>query len=236
MTEERDLHPNLAAALEGGEADAAELEAVARLLANLPTLQAPPAGLFDAIAAEAFADSGAATPAEPAAPTSVADGARSLRPVEGTGEPAPRSRSAARRWPLLAAAAALAVILGIAGVVALGGSTDDPTEQQVELAALPGFEGAEGTALLVERDGDREVEVDLAGVDLPEGSHLEIWLLDPAVSQTISLGVLDDAGPFTVPADVDLVATPILDVSVEPDDGDPAHSGVSVVRGEIEPA
>lgn len=234
MTDERDLHPNLADALEGGEVDAAELEAVARLLADLPTLQEPPAGLFEAIAAEAFADEVASH--DDAVPAAAGAGPRSLRSVGGTSTTAPTAPPARRRWPLLAAAAAVALVAGIAGVVALGGSGDDPVEQQVQLAALPGFEGAEGSALLVERDGDREVEVDLAGVDLPEGSHLEIWLLDPAVSQTISLGVLDESGPFTVPADVDLAATPIIDVSVEPDDGDPAHSGVSVVRGEIDPA
>jgi hypothetical protein len=233
MTEGRDLHPNLADALEGPEADAAELDAVARLLGDLPRLEAPPAGLFEAIAAEAFGD--AETPG-PRPVTPPAPPARTLRSVDPLpGQSATEGPRVARRWPLLAAAAAVVVVLGVAGAVVMGGSSDEPIEQQVELVALPGFEGADGTARLVEQGADRQVEVDLAGVELPEGSHLELWLLDPAVSQTISLGVLDQEGPFTVPADVDLAATPILDISVEPDDGDAAHSGVSVVRGELDP-
>jgi hypothetical protein len=232
MTEGRDLHPNLADALEAPEADAAELDAIARLLADLPTLEAPPAGLFDAIAAEAFGDADAAGPRPdgPGAPPAPA-----LRSVDPPAARRSEPPTGARRWPLLAAAAAVVVAVGIAGALVQRSSSDDPVEQQVELVALPGFEGADGTARLVERGDDREVEVDLSGVDLPAGSHLEIWLLDPAVSQTISLGVLDQPGPLTVPADVDLAATPIVDVSVEPDDGDAAHSGVSVVRGELDP-
>ena len=39
---------------------------------------------------------------------------------------------------------------------------------------------------------------------------------------------------FELPADLDLGEFPIVDVSVEPLDGDPTHSGVSVARGELE--
>ena len=40
-------------------------------------------------------------------------------------------------------------------------------------------------------------------------------------------------GIYTVPADVDPGEFPIVDVSVEPPDGDPTHSGVSLARGEL---
>ena len=36
-----------------------------------------------------------------------------------------------------------------------------------------------------------------------------------------------------VPSGVDLTEYPVVDVSVEPLDGDPSHSGVSVVRGRL---
>lgn len=214
-----DRHPNLDDALDGTEPDVAELEAVARLLAELPRLEAPPAALFDRIAAEAFAEPAAAPAAAPE--TAVADVV-----------PLPR-----RRWPMLAAVAAVVVLAaGFGASLLLGGDSDSTDrEQVVALDALPGFEGVEAVATVVEADGERRVELALAEVELPPDSHLELWLLDPDVSQTISLGVLDDSGTFTVPAGVDLAATPILDVSVELDDGDPTHSGVSVVRGEIDP-
>ena len=233
MTDDRELHPNLAEALDAAEADTAELQAIVRLLADLPGLEAPPAGLFDAIAAEAFGNDAAASPVSAPSPLQSVTSASSATARRSMAPPAVHPR---RRWPVLAAAAAVVIVLGTAGVALLGTSDDAPIEQQVELVALPGFEQVEASARFVERGSEREVEVDLSGVDLPEGSHLELWLLDPAVSQTISLGVLDGDGPFSVPADVDLVATPIVDISVEPDDGDAAHSGVSVVRGEIDPS
>jgi hypothetical protein len=234
MSEDRELHPNLADALEGPEVDAAELEAVARLLADLPSLEAPPAGLFDAIAAEAFGSTSSEPQAEVANAPSAPVAPAPVRPDADV--VARRSIGSRGRWPRLAAAAAVVVAAGLVGALVLGGGDDGPDEQRVELAALADFEGADASAVLTVEDGQRVVDVDLHGVELPAGSHLELWLLDPEASQTISLGVLSDPGPFEIPEGVDLAVTPILDVSVEPDDGDAAHSGVSVVRGELPPA
>jgi anti-sigma-K factor RskA len=39
---------------------------------------------------------------------------------------------------------------------------------------------------------------------------------------------------FELPPDLDLTQFPIVDVSVEPLDGVPTHSGDSVARGELE--
>jgi hypothetical protein len=36
-----------------------------------------------------------------------------------------------------------------------------------------------------------------------------------------------------LPDDLDLTTYPVVDVSVEPMDGDPAHSGLSVARGSL---
>jgi hypothetical protein len=36
-----------------------------------------------------------------------------------------------------------------------------------------------------------------------------------------------------LPADIDIGQYPIVDVSVEPMDGNPAHSGVSIARGQL---
>jgi anti-sigma-K factor RskA len=51
----------------------------------------------------------------------------------------------------------------------------------------------------------------------------------------VPLGVVAP-GSQTVelPADLDLGRFPLVDVSVEPLDGDPTHSGVSVARGELD--
>ena len=48
----------------------------------------------------------------------------------------------------------------------------------------------------------------------------------------VSLGILaGDSGIFAVPRGLDLADYPVVDVSFEPLDGQPAHSGESIARG-----
>jgi hypothetical protein len=138
---------------------------------------------------------------------------------------------------LLAAAASLVVGVGIgAGAVALGtGDDDGPTVAAAGLDPLDDS-GATGEARVVERgDGTRVLEVDLSATD-PQDGFYEVWLLDEAVEDLVSLGVVrgGDEVALTLPPGVDLGEYPIVDVSVEPLDGDPGHSGVSVARGTLE--
>ena len=60
-----------------------------------------------------------------------------------------------------------------------------------------------------------------------------IPLLNPDAE--VSLGTLGagDTGVFPVPADLDVAQFPVVDVSREPLDGNPAHSKDSVVRGTL---
>ena len=103
----------------------------------------------------------------------------------------------------------------------------------MSLAGLPGFATASGSATVVIDGDDRSVAVALSAVEVPAGSHLEVWLLDDPIEQLVSLGELSDDAPHRLPPSVDLAVTPIVDISLEPDDGNPAHSGVSVVRGSL---
>lgn len=134
---------------------------------------------------------------------------------------------------LLAAAAALVVGLGVgAGAVALANRGDDGVP--VAATVLDPLDGsdASGRAEVVERaDGTRVLQVELTAGAPAEG-YYEAWLLDESVSGLIPLGVVR-AGTeeFELPAGLDLGEYPVVDVSVEPLDGDPAHSGVSVARG-----
>jgi anti-sigma-K factor RskA len=209
----RDLHPNVAEAA-AGEADAAALDALARRLAALDpdeALVAPPADLFARIEAELAADE-----APLAAPIPLG----------------PRRRP--RVLVLVGAGVAAAVAL-VVGILVLPEDEPERRTEVVALEPLPGFEQAGGSASLVISGDERTVgvDLDLTDVEVPAGSHLELWLLDPAVEQLVPLGVIDGPAGHQIPADVDLSVTPIVDVSVEQDDGDPGHSGVSVVRGQI---
>ena len=49
-----------------------------------------------------------------------------------------------------------------------------------------------------------------------------------------SLGALDGADGFAVPAGLKITDFPLVDVSIEPIDGNPAHSSKSVLRGRLE--
>ncbi|WP_324275343.1 anti-sigma factor [Blastococcus brunescens] len=78
------------------------------------------------------------------------------------------------------------------------------------------------------------VEVDLDAPQLEDG-YYEIWLIDRDVVGMVTLGVVrPGTQTFELPAGLDLGEFPLVDVSVEPLDGDPTHSGVSVARGELD--
>jgi hypothetical protein len=92
---------------------------------------------------------------------------------------------------------------------------------------------ATGSAKVVEaKDGQRTLEVQ---VDRNEArGYQEVWLIAPDLSRLVSLGVMtSESGTFAVPAGLDLADYPIVDVSDEPVDGNPAHSSVSIVRGTL---
>src|SRR6478609_9280299 len=63
----------------------------------------------------------------------------------------------------------------------------------------------------------------------------EVWLINVDGERMISIGLLasGDEGEFAVPMDLIGEGYRIVDISVEPDDGDPTHSGVSIARGEL---
>ena len=68
-----------------------------------------------------------------------------------------------------------------------------------------------------------------------EDGFREVWLLRPDVSGLVSLRTLTgSSGRFDLPAGLDLDEFSVVDVSLEQFDGDPAHSGDSIVRGALE--
>jgi hypothetical protein len=68
------------------------------------------------------------------------------------------------------------------------------------------------------------------------GEFYYAWLLDPSTNKMHALGVVDSDTGATFDLDDTLVASySAVDVSLETDDGDPAHSITSVLRGGYEP-
>lgn len=167
------------------------------------------------------------TPALGSATASVAHGMprRSRRHRPG--------RSRFRGRALLAAA--LAFVVGV-GAIAWAVSRPPAATPVAEasLDALPDHPGARGSAVVDRgRDGGETVTVTLTAPAAPGGYH-EVWLLTPDASRLVSLGTLDgDEGTFPIPPGVDLGEYSLVDISDEPVDGDPTHSGDSIVRGAL---
>ncbi len=138
---------------------------------------------------------------------------------------------------LVAAAAAAGLVVGAGGVQLLSGDDADPGAAVVAQAALdplPGWD-ASGQAVVEQADdGALTLVLTLDGAS-GDGGFREVWLIDREVTRLISVGVLEGSqGRFTLPAGVDLADFAVVDVSAEPFDGDPAHSGDSIIRGTLD--
>ncbi len=213
---------------------------------------APPPSLWAGIAAQLDAPSGASSPGGTASPrvavvpapsgpgTTSGPGAAS----EDGGTIAPviplagRVRRVPRRRPiglLVGAAAAAAVI--VAGVTGTIMGRSDGTGDLVAEVALDRLEGVSvgaGTAKL-ERIGDGTVVLRLSPLGLPPetDAYYEVWLIAPDITRMVSLGPVNRSGVYDVPAGIDPADYPVVDVSIEPTDGTPTHSGRSVLRGTL---
>ena len=206
----------------------AELRALAGRHDPSLTWEEPPPDLFGRIAAEAGVDHGdaptvATSPEEDApAPPSVAPSSgaevRELRRPRRSGTP----------W-LLAAAAALVVV--VAGGVWFSRSEEPTVLASAELELL-GDSGS-GQAELIDDDGSLQLRVDTADLADPDG-FVEVWVIDEEVTKLVSLGPQRPDGLYDLPEGLDPEAFPIVDLSFEPLDGDPQHSGDSVLRGQLE--
>lgn len=143
-------------------------------------------------------------------------------------------RRVRRAW--LAVAAAAGLVVGGAGATAWWQARADRSTlvASAVLEPLPGWSQTGTAQVRTAADGSRSLVVDLDSPPARDG-FLEVWLLRPDVSGLVSLGTLDStSGTFTLPAGLDLAEFPVVDVSDEPLDGEPAHSGVSVVRGVLD--
>ena len=151
-------------------------------------------------------------------------------------EPAPVVRLRPR-WLLPALAAAAAVVL-VGGVAVWGALRPVPATviASATLDPFPTWQGSAGEAVVEERpDGSRVMDVSLEAPDPGDGFR-EAWLIN-AAGELVSLGVVDgSSGRFVIPTGLDLADYRVVDVSEEQFDGDPAHSGDSIVRGQLDPA
>jgi anti-sigma-K factor RskA len=224
-----------------GELDAAEAAAFERRLDADPDLREeverlrPVVGRLEELPAEVWE-----APQPP--PLAVPEGAAEA-PREPRGSPSPARRrlrlpTVTLRPAPAAALAALLLAVGVASGLLIGGNggsrgTGAGATDVVLRRIGDGPRGAHGD-VFVGRSKQR-AKVDVEGL-IPSGSHAfyELWLLDDD-GRMIALGSFrigaDGRAEVELPIPVAPSRYRYFDVSMQEDDGNPAHSGISVLRG-----
>lgn len=133
--------------------------------------------------------------------------------------------------PLAAAACALALLAAGAG---LGALLDREPPPSAKLVLKPVGDLDPSASGRVSLAGDRAT-VRVSGLRATDGGQFyELWLLG-ADKKLIGLGSFrvgaNGEATLRLPLPVDPDAFQFFDLSLEPGDGDPGHSGVSVLRG-----
>lgn len=146
-----------------------------------------------------------------------------------------------RRIPVWAAsvAAGVALVAGLGlGRVTVGDPERQPQDAGAVVAAADltalDSDADRGVASAVRADDMITLRVSARALGDEDGFH-EVWLINVDGTRMVALGVLTtgDTGEFQVPRGLIEEGYRIVDISVEPDDGDPTHSGVSLARGEL---
>ncbi|MGO4298847.1 anti-sigma factor [Leifsonia sp. RAF41] len=170
-------------------------------------------------------------PLAPPAATSLSHGADAVPPRRGG--------NLRRRLPILLSAAAVFVIAVLVTTVVLLRPADR-VEAQATLAGLPAWSTSVGQATM-ERESNGTtvlaVELQSPAVDAGGTDFREVWLMSSDLTKAISVGLLSgESGRFVMPPSVAAADYPVVDVSQQPLNGDPGHSGDSIVRGTLTPA
>ena len=141
-----------------------------------------------------------------------------------------------RRWVLVAVAAALVVALAVPGaLLVFGGGGGEVT--RLTLVAAEGAQGR-GQVTITRTSAGRSFDVRIEGLDSPPaGSLYELWAVSP--QDTLERPQRVSLGTFTVAADRSAHLTaftaapadrfPVVGVTLEPVDGNPARTGPRVL-------
>ena len=193
----------------------------------------PPPSVWEAVVAELGLELRAGEPGAGAA-DDTATAATGAAPVT----PLPVGAPGRRRSALLAlAAGVVGLLIGVGATAVVTADDEDlPVVASTRLTVLAD-DTAGGDAEVLRAGDGRVLELDVPTLSPDSDGFYEVWLLDKDAKRLVSIGLLDlsqgSRARFPIPDDVDLATYPIVDVSVEPADGDPAHSGDSVVRGTL---
>ncbi len=114
-----------------------------------------------------------------------------------------------------------------------------PVSAVATLKIVPGGPGTgseHGSAHLTTAISGPQLTVQASGLPAIAGNY-EVWLFGPT-GHMVDMGALSPDGPsstgtFAVPHGIDPAEYATIDISVQQPDGNPAHSGKSVLRGRL---
>lgn len=160
--------------------------------------------------------------------------------------PSEVSHRAPARRPRRLVAASVGFLVGVAATVAgvLVVGRDDPapqaapTAQRTATGVLRTLDQTShrGAVSVVDGPGGRRLKVQMDDDDANASNFVQAWLLDPRTNEMVSLGVMEKRDEsFAIPANLDLSVFDYVDISLEPYDGNPAHSSTSLARGRLTP-
>ena len=158
---------------------------------------------------------------------------------------APVRHAAPHRNRLLAAAAAVAVAVAVGTALwpalrpdapGTGAAAGVPPAAGVPLVPVGALAGSRtlvgGEAHMEGYGAAQQMVVTVHGLAPVTAAHYELWLLDPADARMLAVGVLPPGGTARYPLPQATVrAYRAIEVSEEPNDGNPAHSTISLLRG-----
>lgn len=145
----------------------------------------------------------------------------------------PRRFSRTVAFALAAAVVAVAATLGMTTLLDRDASPAVAARARLDRLA-PAPSGARGEAEILATGGQSRLRMHVSGMPLQPGFY-EVWLLDPDSGGMIALGTMgqDAQALLPLPPGVDLREYRMIDVSAEDYDGNPAHSGRSMLRGSL---
>jgi anti-sigma-K factor RskA len=165
-----------------------------------------------------------------------ARGDRRTHRTEGGRRSRPRWLTAA---PYAAGAAAAGVAIGLlAGHGVWGSEPAAPSPTTLMSAPLDTLDTGQrqGEAMVVKQAGSLGLTLDTASLTPADDGYLEVWLINTDGKRMVSVGVLQPGATtatFPVPQELMDQGYRIVDISREPFDDSPEHSGDSLLRGEL---
>lgn len=214
--------------------EADDLRATRALLEDEALWGEPASDLAARIDAEVRATPQATTPPLPtpstdiSTPTSTTSAGAPPAPVVDMA--AARERRGLHRGLIAVAGMAAGVVLAL-GAVALRSGSDEPGDE-VAIAATDLGGDITGTASFVARPAGLEIVLDLEGLPrAPAGSFYQGWVKGD--KGLVTIGTFHTGGRVVLWSGVELADYPLLTVTLEPEDGDPASSGQVLLTAPI---